>query len=540
MSNQQQAKKGVNKWLVTLLTIVVIGAFGATAYGMLQDSNPMTMYMKAQKNTMEDQMERMEEYTGSNKEIYDRQLEEAYETDGNVTMDLKVDGQQIQQAFPQMGMIQGILSTLKLEYNSKINPESKETFASADLTMQGNSIANGSFYQNKETAAVQAPFVYDQYFALGNDELGAFVERMGESSEGLSELPNIAEYSQTQLTVEETEEIVRDYVLTLGKQLNEEQFSLNEGATFEGEKYDKVTVEISEEEAHDMLVAVLEQLKEDERIWDILDQQAALQQGVNSVSGEDMKADINQAIENVDSIKIPGGITIEAYLKDDLVAHQTWNMALQPENEEKVSMEITSDYVKENEDRYTSSVDMKLMPESEEGAFTLSYKEDGKSSKDGMHIDHTIGVNSDMPSESFDMTLVLNSDLTKEGSKTDFNVELTGDLFEQQPVPSISGFVNMKTTEEGEDSFNRNIDYGLNLSMNDPMMGDMAAEIELNVEQNITFSDDLTFPELKEGNTVRVMDQSDQELQQIGQEVQTNFQKHISSLLGGFGGLGGF
>lgn len=540
MSNHQQAKKGMNKWLVTLLTIVVIGAFGATAYGMLKDSNPMTMYMKAQKNTMEDQFERMEDYTGSYKEIYDRQLEEAYETKGSVTMDLNVKGDQIQQSFPQMGMIQGIISTLKVEYNSKIDPESKETFASADLTMQGNSIANGSFYQNENTAAVQAPFVYDKYFALGNDELGAFLERMGESSEGINELPNFAEYSQTQLSFEEVEEIMQDYVVTIGKQLKEEQFSLNEGATYEGEKYDKVTVEISEEEAHEMLVAVLEELKQDERIWDILDQQSALQQGVNSVSNEDMKADIDEAIENVDSIKIPGGITIEAYLKDDLVAHQTWNMSLQPEDAEKVAMEISTDYVKEDEDRYTSSADMTFTPENEEGSVSVSYKEDGKPNKDGLHVDHTIGVNSEIPSETFTMDLILNSDFTEQGSKTDFNVELSGDALGEQPMPNISGFVNMETTEEDDDSYNRKVDYGLNFSMNDPMMGEMAADVELNVDQNISFSDDLSFPELKDGNTVRVMDQSDQELEQIAQDIQRNFQQHIGSLLGGFGGLGGF
>ncbi|MCD5324848.1 MULTISPECIES: DUF6583 family protein [Pontibacillus] len=540
MSNHQQAKKGMNKWLVTLLTIVVIGALGATAYGMLKDSNPMTMYMKAQKNTMEDQFERMEDYTGSYKEIYDRQLEEAYETKGSVTMDLNVKGDQIQQSFPQMGMIQGIISTLKVEYNSKIDPESKETFASADLTMQGNSIANGSFYQNENTAAVQAPFVYDKYFALGNDELGAFLERMGESSEGINELPNFAEYSQTQLSFEEVEEIMQDYVVTIGKQLKEEQFSLNEGATYEGEKYDKVTVEISEEEAHEMLVAVLEELKQDERIWDILDQQSALQQGVNSVSNEDMKADIDEAIENVDSIKIPGGITIEAYLKDDLVAHQTWNMSLQPEDAEKVAMEISTDYVKEDEDRYTSSADMTFTPENEEGSVSVSYKEDGKPNKDGLHVDHTIGVNSEIPSETFTMDLILNSDFTEQGSKTDFNVELSGDALGEQPMPNISGFVNMETTEEDDDSYNRKVDYGLNFSMDDPMMGEMAADVELNVDQNISFSDDLSFPELKDGNTVRVMDQSDQELEQIAQDIQRNFQQHIGSLLGGFGGLGGF
>ncbi|QHT47807.1 hypothetical protein M662_15380 [Bacillus sp. SB49] len=533
--SEQPKKKGMNKWLIIILTVVVIAAIGGTAFALLKENNPMVMYMDAQKNTIDEQTERMAEYTEDQMELADRQMKEAYKSEGTVTMDMNFQGDQVQQVFPEVAMIQGVLSTVQLNLDSKYNPETKELYGGMDLQMQGSSLANGNFYQSEDTFAAQAPFVYDKYFAFGNDQLGDVLTKYTGSSEGLEELPNFAEYAQSQMTQEEAKEMLTEYAVALGKELKQDQFTLSEGEEYEGEKYDKVTIEISEKEAKQMLVTLLEKVKEDERIQDTLEQQAALQGNVEGVQMEDLQAELDKAIENIDKVKIPGGINGEAYIKDDLVAHQTWTMNIADDTDETIKVAISNDYMKDGEDKYTSTFDVNLSPDSKDESIAVKYEEKGEEKDKGLHVDYTIGVKSDFEQDNFTADLLLNTDYTNEGSKSDFELKLGGEAFEQQAMPAISGFINTTSKEDGDNKVNQKTDFGLNLSMDDPAMGNMSADIEFNFDNNLTFTDDLEFPALEENNTVQLMDVSDEEMMQIGQEVQMNFQEHLNSIMGGFG-----
>ncbi|TGB01121.1 DUF6583 family protein [Halobacillus salinus] len=538
--SEQPKKKGMNKWLLIALIVVGVAAIGGTGYAVLKETNPMVMYLDALKNTVDEQTERMSDYTEPQTELRERQLEEAYKSEGKLTMDMNIQGDQIQQMVPQVALVQGLLSQVQVDLDSKYNPESKELYGAMDLNMQGNSIANGSFYQNEETFAAQAPFVYDKYFALGNDQLGAVMEKFGESSEGLEEMPNFVEYAQSQMSQEEAEEMLKDYAVAMGKELNQDQFSLSDGE-YDGESYDKVTIEVSEEEAKQMLVTLLEKIKDDERIQDMLEQQSAMQGNVEGVAGvEDLQADLDKAIENIDEVKIPGGITGEAYIKDDIVAHQTWNMNLTGEDEEVIAVEMANDYTTESDSKYTSAFQVNVSPESKEESITVKYEEKGEEKDDSLNVDYTIGVTSDLEQDNFTANLLLNS-VYKEGSMdTDFELQLEGEAFQQQAMPSVSGFVNTTSEQDGDDQVIQTTNVGLSLSMDDPNMGTMAADLEFNFENALTFTDDLEFPALAEDNTVQLMDVTDEEMAQIGSEVQMNFQQHISSMMGGLGGLGGF
>lgn len=537
--SEQPKKKGMNKWLLTALIVVGVVAIGGTGYAVLKETNPMVMYVDALKNTVDEQTERMSDYTEAQTELAERQLEEAYKSKGTLSMDVNVQGEQVQQMLPQVAMVQGLLSQVQLNLDSKYNPESKELYGAMDLQMQGNSIANGNFYQNEDTFAAQAPFVYDKYFALGNDQLGAVMEKFGQPSEGLEEVPNFVEYAQSQMTQEEAEEMLKDYAVTLGKEMNQDQFSLSDGE-YEGETYDKVTIEVSEEEAKQMMVTLLEKIKNDERIQDMLEQQSAMQGNVEGVAPvEDLQAELDKAIENIDKVNIPGGITGEAFIKDDLVAHQKWSMNIAPEEEEAVAVELSNGYTTEG-DTYTSDFQVNVSPENKDESITVNYEEKGEEKDDSLQVDYTIGVTSDLEKENFAANLLLNSVYKEESMNTDFELEVEGDALQQQPMPSISGFVNTSAEKDGDDKVNQTTDVGLNVSMDDPNMGDVSADLEFNFENAITFSDDLEFPALAEDNTVQLMDVSEEEMSKIGREIQMNFQQHISSMMGGLGGLGGF
>ncbi|WP_082233085.1 DUF6583 family protein [Halobacillus massiliensis] len=538
----EQTKKGLNKKLIMALTVLVILVISVTAYAVLRTGDPMTMYMKAQKNTMDEQFERMDQYAGDYLALSDRLAKEANESTGTLTMDMRVSGDSMQMV-PELAMAQGILSSSELEVNRKLNPETKEMAAALDLKVQGTSVGNVELYQNEDQAALHAPFVYDKYFAMANDDYGEFLEQSGQPVNGVTELPNIAELMQSQLTYEESKELLEDYMVTLGKELNEDQFSLTENAEFDGENYDKVTIEISEEEAQQMLVTLLEKMKEDEAILGLLETQTLMQQDNESAMIK-IEDEIDKTINDVENLKLPEGITIEAYLKDDLVAHQIWTMNLQPEGEEKVMIEITSSYLKEDEDTYKNTVDVNIQPESKKDSFTINYVEEGKPNDNGLHVNYTIGFAGDMEGDSFNGELVLNTDYVDNGSETAFtlNIEEPNENNEEGMMlfPDVSGFLNTTMTEEEDNKVNQVTEIGIESSAENPEVGTAGMNFEFNYDQDITFTDDLSFPSLSEDETIQAMEMTDEEWEKISMEIQANFEKHMMSIMGNFGGMGGF
>ncbi len=536
--NQTGAKKkGMNKWLITAIVFVIVAGFGATAYGVLKENNPMAMYLLAQKNTMEDQWDRLEKYNIGSVELQDRMLEEAYQSKQSLSMNLNVEGEQVNQQFPQLMFIQGLLSTAKIEMNTKMNPKTKEAYNSIDLLLQGSSMANIHAYQNEENFSLQAPFVYDKYFTLANDQLGAFFKKMGEPSAGLTEIPNIANYNQASFTSDEMKEITKDYTRTLGEQLKEEQFSLQKGVAYEDKQYDKVTVQISEQEARDMIRTLLIKLREDNRIWSVLNKQMQLQGGQQSMDEDTMKKGIDEAIEGLDQIKLPEGIQVEAYIKDDLVAHEIWTLPIEDPNGEQIDIKVSSEYSKQSKENYLSKATVDVNPATEEQSFQFSYKENGKSTKDGLHVDYTFDLKFKDKTDDFHGNLALGTDYKENSSKTEFDLTVEGSDPSLQQFPKITGFFNTATKEESKDRLKRNIDLGLDIAMNNPMMGNTKGHVEFHIQQDYSFTDNMKFPEVNSQNSVNVMELSDAEMQQIGVEIQQNLQEYIGSFTGGFGGF---
>ncbi|QHE51220.1 DUF6583 family protein [Pontibacillus sp. HMF3514] len=536
--NQTGAKKkGMNKWLITAIVVVIVAGFGATAYGVLKENNPMAMYLLAEKNTMEDQWDRLEKYNFGSLELQDRMLEEAYQSKQTLSMNLNVEGEQVNQQFPQLMFIQGLLSTAKIEMNTKINPNTEETYNSVDLLLQGSSMANVQIYQNVKNFSIQAPFVYDKYFTIANDQVGAYLEKMGEPSNGITEIPNIAKYNQASFTSEEMKEITSDYMRTLGQQLKEEQFSLQKNVAYQDKQYDKVTVQISEQEARDMIRTLLIKLREDNRIWSVVNTQMQLQGGQQSMDEDTMKEDIDEAIEGLDQIKLPEGIQIEAYIKDDLVAHEKWTLPIEDTNGKQVDITVSSDYLKQTQENYLSKVTVDVNPVAEDQLFQFSYKENGKSTKDGLHVDYMIDINFKGKTDDFHGNLALGTDYKENSSKTEFDLTVEGSDPSLQEFPKVTGFFNTATKEESQNQLKRNIDLGLDITMNNSMVGNTKGHVEFHIKQNYAFNNEMKFPEMNNQNSVNIMELSKVEMEQIGLEIQQNLQKYIGSFTGGFGGF---
>ncbi|MFC0523366.1 hypothetical protein ACFFGV_07190 [Pontibacillus salicampi] len=532
-----QQRRGVNKWLVMLLVFVVVLGIGATAYGVLKENNPMALYAIAEKNTIEEQLERMQQYNKHTATLQERMLEEAHTSEATLAMNADMEGEQLNQTLPQAAMVQGILSTIKLKVDSQVDPSTNEMSGKLDVQLQGTSLAEASLYQNKETTAAQIPFLHNDYFAIHNNELGDFLKRIDAEEPTVTEIPNFVESNKAAFTSGQLEDIVIDYVKAVRKHFSEDQFSLEKSASYEGDTFDKVTISISEEKTQAIVKTVLEKLKEDERIWNVVDKQMQLQQLNPTEERETIQAELDKAISNVDQLSLPEGITIEAYIKDEIVVHEIWSMDLQLENSPLYHVKWDSSYKKEGKDSYDSSMDMTATADDSKEEYSLSYHENGKPNKDGLHVDYTIGVDVQKEDEDFQGTLVLNTDYTETSANTQFDVKVKGTTIDPESVPSISGFFNSETTQKKADSYMQKLDLGFDIGMDDPNIGVTNAHVEFHVDQQHIFTNDLSFPDTNGESTIQVMEKSEDEWNQITEEMQRNFQQYIQNMMGGLNGF---
>ncbi|MFG6120269.1 hypothetical protein [Thalassobacillus sp. B23F22_16] len=541
MSNQRnkgtaKGRGGMKNWIFIVVTVIIVAGIGATAFGVMKDKDPMARYLTSEQNTIEKQMTFLESQSEQMEELEEKMTESAYHSSSTVTADFNVE-EGAQSFGTMLPMIKGMVSSAKLETEHMMDPGSKETFMALDLLFQGQSLGNAEFYQNESQAALKVPFLYEDYFTLPNDQLGEFLRKHGEEAAGMEELPNLAEYQSATLTTDELDEIAKDYTTTLLKELDKDQFEMENGVRYENEKYDKVTLNLSEQESKDLIKVLLNKLKDDERIWNLVDAQMKLNMAAGDV--EDGKSAVEDLEKEVDNIQMPDGFKLEAYLDGDLVAYRDINFTLShAEAEESAAISFHTNY-EEKDEAYTSKVAMEVVPSSEDGIFSFRLDENGEKSGEALHVDHDISFSMEEEGQPSTIGVTLSSVLEGASSETTFDIIMEGAAFAGGLVPELSGYINTTAELDGEKA-NQNLDVGIDFAMEDPMTGPVSGMVEFNITTDTEFTDTLDFPDLAETGTVNVMETSDQEMESIMQEIEMNLQKYYMDMFGNFGGLGAF
>lgn len=142
----------------------------------------------------------------------------------------------------------------------------------------------------------------------------------------------------------------------------------------------------------------------------------------------------------------------------------------------------------------------------------------------------------DPQSTSGKASLAMATDFKDHASQTTFELLLEGEAFGSE-LPKMSGFYHTAMDQKSDEEVQQKVDVGIDLDIDDPMLGQQQFHIELHVDKNTAFTDDLSFPGLEADETVHVMETSDAEMQEIGMQIQQNLQGYFGQLLGVFGGM---
>ncbi|MRG86853.1 DUF6583 family protein [Salinibacillus xinjiangensis] len=518
--NQKSNKKGLIT-IISIILVIGIGAIGVYGYNQLVNKNPLVQYVTAEKNTFEETWAYYEDYYGDSKTINEKLMSDPYEATStfSVNTDLPM---QLAQADPMIGMIQGVISSLEITTDTKVNPSTKETYIGADVAMQGNSLLDGNIYQNEENTALQVPVLYDEYFVVNNKTFGEDLRQKGATEVPFEELPNFVDQ---QLSPEQLEEMAKDYLKIISDHLSEDKVEVSEGEEYQGSTYTKLSVHYTEEEVRDIFKEILTEMKNDERF--------TAQFG----SAEIQKEEMDVLINNLDQLNLPNGLDYEAYMTKDYVEHRILSFdVMDTASQEEVAITFNMDTVNKGDDQYEFNFQVKAVPSSEDGQLLVQYSEDGSPDGEQYKVNHNLNVAFSDNQTEVDFGVEAETVLKENNSETHFNLVVNKP--EVQEIPDVSGSLIMNVSDE-DDKAQRDFEFGLDVAMEDPNMGPITAGVTLTGETEYTFTDNPEFPTIGE-NAVHVFEKSDQELQQILKEIEQNAMNYYQSMFGALGGMGGF
>lgn len=534
------------------LFLAVLLSLSGFVSNVSAEESAKSLYLKAEANTLAEIWDRIEAYSGDSIELQDRLLQEAYESESTINVSFDVRGKMVEPYQLQLMIAKNFLSDLTFKISSKVDPDTNKLAGNVNLYLDETNIGNIELYQDEENMALKIPVLYPDYFIAGNEDLSAFlntesgIEPMSDEITGTEDnsvktynstvpaFPNIVEYNQTTWSYAQLKEIGLDYLNLMKEQLREDQFKLDRNANFNGNKYDKVSIHISEKEAKQMFKVLLEKLKDDERIWNVLYKQMELQGVAVEQEQAMIENGLMEAIVQVENLNIPEGIMIEAYIKDNIVVHETIQIAFADETGEKIYLDLTSNYEKEDNSQYALTSSIEIHDGQDNGRVSLLYKEKGLPEGDDMRVNHLYQmiVDGESDEDSFNAGLNVSTLYSDEWSKSTFELNLAEIPQEAGKLPEIKGYINKKLMKSSQNQYHQTTEFGIDVYMADSEEIDFDGTLEYSLDETIHFTDELQFPDIQDGeNAVNPLTASPEKLEEIGLEIQKNAMKYFETFM---------
>ena len=247
--------------------------------------------------------------------------------------------------------IESIINSSYLEFLAQQDMNAQQLLVDVNANIGGANIDDLAFGIDQDTLIANLPF-YDTPLTLTEDGIKRLAEENGES---LGEF-TFADFFATEMTVEGLdEEYFTRYNDLVYETLADESFTseeVEEEIAGVSQQATVLTMQLSEEEIHEVVNVVLEELKNDEVIIEMLVSQAQVQ-----TAGQDV--DVQQEfVDSIDELQtefsetqFPQGLTSTLYVVDDQVLKREVNTEIEaPEGTGSAPVDETTEDGTEVED----------------------------------------------------------------------------------------------------------------------------------------------------------------------------------------------
>lgn len=504
-------EKGSRKKFIGIAVglLIIISAIGVYAFQIYVLNHPLVKYAEAEKDTIERLNNILHKYTGQENMLTDKLLNEKSETDSVIQAKLIVDRKS--RLDPMVSLMLGLLSSSQLHVKQVVDPTTLETAMDANFKLQGTNLFNFKLYQNEQLTAIESPLLYKQPLGIHNSKFG---DLLGDADDYLIiEFPNFVELQQHSMTPKELRELYVEYLTYIGNELRNMNFEINENVKLEGNKYTQYSLQMSEEQSKQLFKQVLTKMQDDEKIESLL---------YSPIIYEEDFDFIELLLSELDEMILPTGIQYNAYYKDGYVQKRDLSTTITL-NDETLNFNLEIDTILTRNDEYDFKLNLKV-ERSNQSYFFIKYDSSGAPKEKDYEVKRRASFGFEDIFESGTFNLDINTVYKTNRTETDFTfyADIMDELF-----PSLTGDIIQDIHVNDTDAI-RWVNLILSLDM-----GDLADEIytlDVTIEENIKFGEDVAVPVMEKENILLIDELDEEQLNDLATDIEDYLNSYFHQL----------
>lgn len=430
--------------------------------------------------------------------------------------------------------IKDSLNNAKIQYSEESIPTKQKYHMSIKPIYKDTEITNLELLSSGDNYGIKCTDLYDKYIYIENNNLKAFASKLGLNSTMLNIIPDKIHktdpYELLYVAPETRKQISEKYTKLLDKKLTKDMFTKqkNVSTSVNGENIDanSYTLTLNGEQAYDILVSFLQELKEDDITLDLLlqkmEQSGAKESFETGYNGYSSSSSLTTYGNNTSK---KSNITLDKdYLKDmiqDLIeelkddkssfsANEKISFTVYSYKNKFVKLEITN-----SED--TDKMSIEIRANKNDKLITLNYndttilKANYSIVKDKVNL--ILNAYDDDSNEVFVVTAEYGKNITKlnfqsESDDTflEMNIEANGEI--GKGSVTTTGYLDIRTSD---------------------------VKFKLDINQNTNYTDNVTIDDLTANNGDLLNEMSNTKITSLIKEISENFQKVLpekANLLG--------
>lgn len=430
--------------------------------------------------------------------------------------------------------IKDSLNNAKIQYSEESIPTKQKYHMSIKPIYKDTEITNLELLSSGDNYGIKCTDLYDKYIYIENNNLKAFASKLGLNSTMLNIIPDKIHktdpYELLYVAPETRKQISEKYTKLLDKKLTKDMFTKqkNVSTSVNGENIDanSYTLTLNGEQAYDILVSFLQELKEDDVTLDLLlqkmEQSGAKESFETGYNGYSSSSSLTTYGNNTSK---KSNITLDKdYLKDmiqDLIeeleddkssfsANEKISFTVYSYKNKFVKLEITN-----SED--TDKMSIEIRANKNDKLITLNYndttilKANYSIVKDKVNL--ILNAYDDDSNEVFVVTAEYGKNITKlnfqsESDDTflEMNIEANGEI--GKGSVTTTGYLDIRTSD---------------------------VKFKLDINQNTNYTDNVTIDDLTANNGDLLNEMSNTKITSLIKEISENFQKVLpekANLLG--------
>lgn len=342
--------KKVSMFLIVALVICGGGVLAFLAIG----SSPKIDYFKAEIDTYEYFEEQV-------KDRFQHELDWLEVTENNpVESTVDISAQFNDPGFFGYGMmfdIEEMINNSSISFSSQTDMKNKQLVGEFDANIAGLDLSDFRFSLTEDTALIDLPFLND-VLMLEDEHVGSFLHMLDpQEFDADTELDfsKVFDSSEAFLTEEDKKHFKDTYGQLIYNELDEGAFS-SEKETIEIENEsvstEKIELSLAEEDVQQLFKSILEEMKSDDYLKDLMRDQ--FEMNLLSTSEidemfEEFDEGIEMAIDEIDEINLPNGLTSTVWIDRGLIVKRSFEMTTLDDFDEEVKIELVGTQLLEND-----------------------------------------------------------------------------------------------------------------------------------------------------------------------------------------------